>query len=84
MCGREVVPRLMAALRNAAIGLQRLGGVTASMAETLRRNAARVQELFAHLGILSLALALGLGLLWLQVAIGDIVQGRNFPPRGYQ
>ena len=45
-------PQVLAALRNAAIGLQRLWGATASIAETLRRNAAQVTELFAHLGIL--------------------------------
>lgn len=45
-------PQVLAALRNAAIGLQRLGGATASIAATLRRNAARVTELFTHLGIL--------------------------------
>jgi hypothetical protein len=45
-------PQILAALRNAALGLQRLRGATASMAEALRRNAARVTELFADLGIL--------------------------------
>jgi hypothetical protein len=45
-------PQVLAALRNAAIGLLRLEGATASIAEALRRNAARVTELFAHLGIL--------------------------------
>ena len=45
-------PQVLAALRNAAIGLERLRGATASIAEALRRNAARVTELFAYLGIL--------------------------------
>jgi hypothetical protein len=41
----------MAALRNLAVGLMRTIGV-ASIAAALRRNAARVDELFAKLGIL--------------------------------
>ncbi len=44
-------PEVMAALRNAAIGLLRSTGVT-NIAEAVRRNAARVDELFAKLGIL--------------------------------
>jgi hypothetical protein len=41
----------MAALRNLAVGLMRTIGV-ANIAAALRRNAARVDELFAKLGIL--------------------------------
>ena len=44
-------PEVMAAFRNAAIGFLRSTGVT-NIAEALRRNAARVNELFAKLGIL--------------------------------
>jgi hypothetical protein len=44
-------PEVLAALRNAAIGLLRSTGVT-NLAEALRRNAARVDELFTKLGIL--------------------------------
>ena len=44
-------PEVMAALRNAAIGLLRSTGVT-NIAEAVRRNAARVEELFTKLGIL--------------------------------
>jgi hypothetical protein len=44
-------PEVMAALRNAAIGLLRTMGVT-NIAESLRRIASRVDELFARLGIL--------------------------------
>jgi hypothetical protein len=43
-------PEVMAGLRNAAIGLLRGLGVT-NIAEALRRNGARVAELFASLGI---------------------------------
>ena len=46
-CGPEV----MAALRNAAIGLLRTMGVT-NIAEALRRNASQVGVLFTKLGIL--------------------------------
>jgi predicted transposase YbfD/YdcC len=44
-------PEVMAAFRNAAMGFLRATGVT-NIAEALRRNAARVNELFAKLGIL--------------------------------
>ena len=44
-------PEMMAAFRNAAIGFLRSTGVT-NIAEALRRNAARVDELFTKLGIL--------------------------------
>jgi len=44
-------PEVMAALRNLAVGLMRTIGV-ANIAAALRRNAARVDELFAKLGIL--------------------------------
>jgi len=44
-------PEVLAAFRNAAIGFLRSTGVT-NLAEALRRNAARVDELFAKLGIL--------------------------------
>ena len=43
-------PQVMAALRNAAIGLLRTMGVT-NVAEALRRNASQVGQLFARLGI---------------------------------
>ena len=43
-------PEVMAALRNAAIGFLRTMGVT-NIAESLRRNASQVGELFARLGI---------------------------------
>jgi hypothetical protein len=45
-------PEAMAALRNAAIGLLRSTGVE-NIAAALRRNAARVEELLAKLGILN-------------------------------
>ena len=44
-------PQVMAALRNAAIGFLRATGAT-NIAEALRRNASRVTDLFAKLGIL--------------------------------
>jgi hypothetical protein len=44
-------PQVMAAFRNAAIGFLRSTGVT-NIAAALRRNAARVDELFTKLGIL--------------------------------
>jgi hypothetical protein len=44
-------PESMAAIRNAAIGFLRSTGV-ANIAEALRRNANRVEDLFAMLGIL--------------------------------
>jgi predicted transposase YbfD/YdcC len=44
-------PEVMAALRNVAVGFLRSTGVT-NIAEALRRNAARVDELFTKLGIL--------------------------------
>jgi len=44
-------PEVMAALRNAAIGFFRATGAT-NIAETIRRNACRVRELFTNLGIL--------------------------------
>jgi hypothetical protein len=44
-------PEVMAAFRNAAIGFLRSTGVV-NLAEALRRNAARVDELFTNLGIL--------------------------------
>src|SRR5262249_12885256 len=43
-------PQVMAALRNLAIGLLRSTGAT-NIAEAMRRNAARVGELFTKLGI---------------------------------
>ena len=46
-------PEVMAALRNLAVEFLRTTGVT-NIAEALRRNAARVDELFAKLGILKL------------------------------
>jgi hypothetical protein len=44
-------PQVMAALRNAAIGFLRATGAT-NIAESLRRNASRVADLFTKLGIL--------------------------------
>ena len=44
-------PQVMAAMRNATIGFLRTMGVT-NIAESLRRNASKVGELFARLGIL--------------------------------
>jgi hypothetical protein len=44
-------PEAMAAIRNAAIGFLRTTGST-NIAAALRRNAARVHDLFAKLGIL--------------------------------
>jgi len=44
-------PQVMAALRNATIGFLRTMG-QANIAESLRRNASQVGELFAKLGIL--------------------------------
>ena len=44
-------PDVMAALRNAAIGLLRTGGVT-NIAEALRRHASQVGVIFSRLGIL--------------------------------
>ena len=44
-------PEVMAAFRNAAIGFLRSTGIV-NLAEALRRNAARVDELFTKLGIL--------------------------------
>jgi hypothetical protein len=46
-------PQVMAAFRNAAIGFLRSMGVT-YIAAGLRRNVARVDELFTKLGILNL------------------------------
>jgi len=43
-------PEVMAALRNLAIGVMRSTGVS-NIAEAMRRNAARVGELFTRLGI---------------------------------
>ena len=43
---------MLAAVRNAALGLLRQWGGFESIAEALRRNAARVPELFTKLGIL--------------------------------
>jgi predicted transposase YbfD/YdcC len=43
-------PQVMAALRNATIGLLRTMGVT-NVAEALRRNASQVNQLVARLGI---------------------------------
>ena len=43
-------PQIMAAFRNAAIGLLRATGAT-NIAETLRRNASQVGSLFTKLGI---------------------------------
>ena len=45
-------PQVMAAMRNATIGFLRTMGVT-NIAESLRRNASKVGELFARLGILN-------------------------------
>lgn len=44
-------PEVMAAFRNATIGFLRSTGII-NLAEALRRNAARVDELFTKLGIL--------------------------------
>jgi predicted transposase YbfD/YdcC len=44
-------PQVMAAFRNAAIGFLRTTGAT-NIAESLRRNASRVADLFTKLGIL--------------------------------
>ena len=46
-------PQVMAAFRNATIGLLRTMGVT-NIAEALRRNASQVGQLFARLGIFKL------------------------------
>jgi hypothetical protein len=43
-------PEIMAALRNAAIGFFRATGAT-NIAETIRRNASQVRNLFTKLGI---------------------------------
>jgi hypothetical protein len=43
-------PEVMAAIRNAAIGFLRSTGAT-NIAEALRRNVNRVEDLFAKLGI---------------------------------
>lgn len=43
-------PQVMAALRNLAIGLMRSTGA-GNIAEAMRRNAARVGDLFTNLGI---------------------------------
>jgi hypothetical protein len=43
-------PEIMAALRNAAMGFLRATGAT-NIAETLRRNASQVRNLFTKLGI---------------------------------
>jgi predicted transposase YbfD/YdcC len=45
-------PQVLAAVRNAILGLLRSWGGFGSIAEALRRNAARVPELFTKLGIL--------------------------------
>jgi hypothetical protein len=45
-------PQVLAAVRNATLGLLRQWGGFESIAEALRRNAARVAELFTKLGIL--------------------------------
>jgi hypothetical protein len=45
-------PQVLAGLRNAAIALLHSWPATTSIAEALRRNAARVGELFTRLGIL--------------------------------
>jgi predicted transposase YbfD/YdcC len=45
-------PQVLAAVRNAALGLLRQWGGFETIAEALRRNAARVPELFTKLGIL--------------------------------
>ncbi len=45
-------PEIMAALRNAAIGFLRITSGT-NIAETVRRNASQVRELFSRLGILN-------------------------------
>jgi predicted transposase YbfD/YdcC len=45
-------PQVLAAVRNAAVALLRQWGGFGSIPEALRRNAARVPELFAKLGIL--------------------------------
>lgn len=46
-------PEVMAAIRNATIGFLRSTGIT-NIAEALRRNASRVEDLFSKLGILNL------------------------------
>jgi hypothetical protein len=46
-------PQVMAAFRNATIGLLRTMGVT-NIAEVFRRNASQVGQLFARLGIFKL------------------------------
>jgi predicted transposase YbfD/YdcC len=46
-------PEVMAAIRNATIGFLRSTGIT-NIAEALRRNASRVEDLFAKLGIFKL------------------------------
>jgi len=51
--GTGSAPEVMAALRNAAITLLRLTGVT-NVAAALRENAYRVKELLASLGVLNL------------------------------
>lgn len=49
----EAAPQVMAALRNAAVSLLRLLGVT-NIAEALRANPYRVPALLAELGIVNL------------------------------
>jgi hypothetical protein len=49
----EAAPQVMAALRNAAVSLLRLLGVT-NIAEALRANPYRVPDLLTELGILNL------------------------------
>jgi hypothetical protein len=44
-------PEVMAAVRNAAIGLLRLGGAS-NIAAAIRRNGSKIGELFTKLGIL--------------------------------
>jgi hypothetical protein len=51
--GTGSAPEVMAALRNAAVTVLRLAGVT-NVAAALRQNAYRVKELLASLGILNL------------------------------
>jgi predicted transposase YbfD/YdcC len=53
-------PQVMAALRNLAIGFLRSTGAD-NIAQAMRRNAARVGELFTKLGIFELSLALTSG-----------------------
>lgn len=50
-------PQVMAAIRNATIGLLRLGGAT-NIAAALRRNGSRVGELLTKLGVFKKSMVL--------------------------